>query len=120
MQFRSKQDADSEPVGCRVLQEAPPDDMLAMLQQQAHQGRGPAGEGPPVSLEHAAVAALAASSYDLQVRQKPSLDQTNGLLLDYHELSGKRSACVLTGSRSFNLQKFVNFSQPGFGEGRFQ
>jgi len=58
------------------LQEPPTDDMLAML-QQTHQGRGQAGgEPPPVSLEHAAVAALAAQSYDLQVRQKPN---------DYHK-----------------------------------
>jgi len=50
-----------------TLQEAPTDDMLAML-QQTQQGRGQTvGEGPPVSLEHAAVAALAAQSYDLQV-----------------------------------------------------
>ena len=54
---------------CRLdtLQEAPTDDMLAML-HQSQQARGQAGEGAPVSLEHAAVAALAASSYDLQAK----------------------------------------------------
>ena len=57
----------SEFVVCQFSKEAPTDDMLAMLQQQSHQARGQAGDGAPVSLEHAAVAALAASSYDLQV-----------------------------------------------------
>ena len=51
-----------------MLQEAPTEDMIALLQsQQAARSHAAQGGGAPVSLEHAAVAALAASSYDLQV-----------------------------------------------------